>query len=185
MTTSRYRFCYSEAKNANGTAWLGTQQTQLVSLFSPQYVVSAETATHTHIHTLPSTIPLYYRCLCGVTPAWTAYVPPRGAAAACSGSSSAAGCSRCCSAEGHMRQTMTTEGKTAIKQQIKPVQKYQENIQAWARQNWSLMISLNPSDIRRAAANEPCRYFSIQVTMELLLSDINATLWQSFTLCST
>lgn len=82
--------------------------------------------THTLSHTLPSTVPLCYRRLCGATPAWTAYVPPRGAAAACSGSSSAAGCSRCCSAEGHTRQTMTTEGKTAITLQIKPVRKYRE-----------------------------------------------------------
>lgn len=63
-------------------------------------------------------IPLCYWRLRAVIPAWTAYVPPRGAAAACSGSSFAAGCSRCCSAEGQMRQTMMMEGKLAIMLQI-------------------------------------------------------------------
>lgn len=82
-----------------------------MSLFSPQCIVSAVLCICLTL-TLPSTIPLYYRRLRGVTPAWTAYVPPQGAAAACSGSSSAAGCSHCCSAEGHARQTMMMEGRT-------------------------------------------------------------------------
>lgn len=120
-------FSYSEAKN--GTEWdnLTWHPSNWISV--PLFTLSMSSAaatTHKQIHALPSTIPSCYRRLCVVTPAWTAYVPPRGAAAACSGSSSAAGCSRCCSAEGHMRQTMTTEGRAAIKQQIKPVRIYQE-----------------------------------------------------------
>lgn len=72
-------------------------------------------------------VPLYVRGLCAVTPAWTAYAPPRGAAAACSGSSSAAECSRCCSAEGQTTQKNDDRGKkTATKLQINSVQKYQE-----------------------------------------------------------
>lgn len=107
-----------------GRVRLDTQQTQLVSLFSPQYVISAVLhirRTRSNRHTLPSSVPSCCRRLRAVIPAWTAYVPPRGAAAACSGSSSAAGCSRCCSAEGRTRQTMMEEGKGAITLQIKPV----------------------------------------------------------------
>lgn len=112
----------SQWKCFSGT--VDAQQTQLVSLFSPQYVVSGVFCI-CHAHKHPSTVPLYYQLLHGAAPAWTAYVPPRGATAACSGSSSAAGCFHCCSAEGHKRQTMTTEGKRkAITLQTKRVQKY-------------------------------------------------------------
>lgn len=129
---------------------------------------SAAATTHKQIHTLPSTIPSCYRRLCVVTPAWTAYVPPRGAAAACSGSSSVAGCSRCCSTEGHTRQTMTTEGRGAIKQQIKPVRIYQE---------------IRPCSIECAArdlAKFVCKIRAVSsVTIELLLSEIKASFGQN------
>lgn len=88
--------------------------------FSAQYVASVGAARKAACAT-----PLYHLCQCAAAPPWIAYAPPRGAAAACSGSSSAAGCSRCCLPEGQMRQTMTTKkGKAAITLQIQPACKH-------------------------------------------------------------
>lgn len=128
VTMSQIDFVTEKLKllHSDSLTWHPTNPIS-IPFFTPVRRLCRDSHTHTW-HALPSTIPLYYRCLCAVTPPWTAYVPPRGAAAACLGSSSAVGCSHCCSAEGHARQTTTTEGITAIKLQIKPAQKYQEYI---------------------------------------------------------
>lgn len=138
------------------TAWqqalVGGFVAPVTAHFSAQYVASVGSARET-----AATIPLYYLCPCAVTPAWTAYAPPRGAAAACSESSSAAGCSRCCLPEGQTRQTMTTKrAKQQLHYKSYPSETHWQG--AWDQRCYGNVV--------RERLNDLYRYFSTQFSMK-------------------
>lgn len=105
------------------------------------------------------TTPLYHLCQCAVTPPWTAYAPPRGAAAACSGSSSAAGCSRCCLPEGQTRQTMTTKGG-----QSSNYTTTQTCLEASEIHFWGACVQQCCRNLKRF--NDLCRYLSTLFSLQ-------------------
>lgn len=138
--------------------------------FSAQYVASVGTARE-----LAGTIPLDHLCQCAVTPPWTAYGPPRGAAAACSGSSSAAGCSHCCLPEGQMRQPMRTKkGKAAITLQIKAACKH---LKSTDREHEINNVAVTSRDSMTRADTSvhisPCSYF-LKLTLRHILCQLSS-----------